>query len=146
MLRLEPPTADAIAHRWNAGGGMSTVAVIGESYDGPFAIDMRADGPHGLVAGTTGSGKSELLQTIVASLAVANRPDAMTFVLIDYKGGSAFKDCARLPHTVGMVSDLDGSPHRAGAGLAVRRAEAARGDPAARRGEGHRGLLATPGG
>jgi S-DNA-T family DNA segregation ATPase FtsK/SpoIIIE len=39
---------------------------------------------------------------------VANRPDTMTFVLIDYKGGSAFKDCARLPHTVGMVSDLDG--------------------------------------
>ena len=39
---------------------------------------------------------------------MANRPDSMTFVLIDYKGGSAFKDCARLPHTVGMVSDLDG--------------------------------------
>ncbi len=108
VLRLEPPTADAIAQRWNAGGGMSTLAVIGESYDGPFAIDIRRDGPHGLVAGTTGSGKSELLQTFVASLAAANRPDAMTFVLIDYKGGSAFKDCARLPHTVGMVSDLDG--------------------------------------
>ncbi len=108
VLRLEPPTADAIAQRWNAGGGMSTLAVIGESYDGPFAIDIRRDGPHGLVAGTTGAGKSELLQTFVASLAAANRPDAMTFVLIDYKGGSAFKDCARLPHTVGMVSDLDG--------------------------------------
>ena len=53
------------------------------------------------------SGKSELLQTIVASLAVANRPDAMTFVLVDYKGGSAFKDCVQLPHTVGMVTDLD---------------------------------------
>ena len=108
VLRLEPPTADAIARRWNAGGGMSTLAVIGESYDGPFAIDITRDGPHGLVAGTTGAGKSELLQTFVASLAAANRPDAMTFVLIDYKGGSAFKDCARLPHTVGMVSDLDG--------------------------------------
>jgi len=107
VLRLEPPTADAIAQRWYA-GGMSTMAVIGESYDGPFAIDIRRDGPHGLVAGTTGAGKSELLQTFVASLAAVNRPDAMTFVLIDYKGGSAFKDCARLPHTVGMVSDLDG--------------------------------------
>ena len=80
---------------------------MGESYDGPFGIDIRRDGPHGLVAGTTGSGKSELLQTIVASLAVANRPDAMTFVLVDYKGGSAFKDCVELPHTVGMVTDLD---------------------------------------
>src|SRR5690606_36809880 len=42
-----------------------------------------------------------------ASLAVADRPDDMTFVLVDYKGGSAFKDCAKLTHTVGMVTDLD---------------------------------------
>src|SRR6202012_5647214 len=69
--------------------------------------DLRRDGPHGLIAGTTGSGKSELLQTLVASLAVANRPEAMTFGLVDYKGGSAFKDCVQLPHTVGMVTDLD---------------------------------------
>ena len=84
--------------------------MIGESYDGPFGIDIRKDGPHALIAGTTGSGKSELLQTIVASLAVANRPDEMTFVLVDYKGGSAFTDCVQLPHTVGMVTDLD--PHQ----------------------------------
>ena len=69
---------------------------------------MKKDGPHALVAGTTGSGKSELLQSIIAALAVGNRPDAMTFVLIDYKGGAAFKDCVDLPHTVGMVTDLDG--------------------------------------
>jgi DNA segregation ATPase FtsK/SpoIIIE, S-DNA-T family len=106
VLNLEPPTAEAIVARWNA-GGRSTLALVGESYDGPFGIDIRKDGPHGLVAGTTGSGKSELLQTIVASLAVANRPDEMTFVLVDYKGGSAFADCVRLPHTVGMVTDLD---------------------------------------
>lgn len=106
VLQLEPPTPDAIAARW-AVNGMSTVAVVGESLDGPFGIDIRRDGPHGLVAGTTGSGKSELLQTLVASLAVANRPDTMTFVLVDYKGGSAFKDCVLLPHTVGMVTDLD---------------------------------------
>ena len=66
------------------------------------------DGPHGLVAGTTGSGKSELLQTLIASLAVGNRPDEINFVLVDYKGGAAFKDCNHLPHTVGMVTDLDG--------------------------------------
>lgn len=106
VLRLDPPTPDAIAGIW-AAGGRTTKAVIGESSDGPFTIDIRADGPHGLVAGTTGSGKSELLQTIIASLAVANRPDEMTFVLVDYKGGAAFKDCSRLPHTVGMVTDLD---------------------------------------
>ncbi|MFJ5839882.1 FtsK/SpoIIIE domain-containing protein [Streptomyces shenzhenensis] len=106
VLQLEPPTGDAITARWRL-GGQSTLAVIGESYDGPFGIDMRKDGPHGLIAGTTGSGKSELLQTIVASLAVANTPENMTFVLVDYKGGSAFKDCVKLPHTVGMVTDLD---------------------------------------
>lgn len=106
VLQLEPPTGEAVAARWRT-GGQSTMAVVGESYDGPFGIDIRRDGPHGLIAGTTGSGKSELLQTIVASLAVANTPEAMTFVLVDYKGGSAFKDCVKLPHTVGMVTDLD---------------------------------------
>jgi S-DNA-T family DNA segregation ATPase FtsK/SpoIIIE len=109
VLGLEPPAAMAIAGRWR-GGGRSTFAVIGESYDGPFGIDIKKDGPHALIAGTTGSGKSELLQTIVASLAAANRPDELTFVLVDYKGGSAFAACEQLPHTVGMVTDLD--PHQ----------------------------------
>ncbi|WP_394617027.1 FtsK/SpoIIIE domain-containing protein [Lentzea sp. JNUCC 0626] len=106
VLSLEPPTADGVAARWTT-GGRTTTAIMGESLDGAFALDLKRDGPHALVAGTTGSGKSELLQTLVASLAVANRPDAMTFVLVDYKGGSAFKDCVSLPHTVGMVTDLD---------------------------------------
>ena len=106
VMDLEPPTAQRIAAVWRA-AGRTTEALVGVSVDGPFAIDLRRDGPHGLVAGTTGAGKSELLQTLVASLAAANRPDAMTFVLIDYKGGSAFKDCVNLPHTVGMVTDLD---------------------------------------
>ena len=106
LLDLDTPDPDAIAARWLL-GGRSTRAVVGVSIDGPMAIDLVRDGPHGLVAGTTGAGKSELLQTLVASLAVANRPDAMNFVLVDYKGGSAFKDCVHLPHTVGMVTDLD---------------------------------------
>jgi DNA segregation ATPase FtsK/SpoIIIE, S-DNA-T family len=106
VLGLEPPAAGAITARWSA-GGRSTSAVIGECYDGPFGIDLCRDGPHALIAGTTGAGKSELLQSMIASLACVNRPDALTFVLIDYKGGSAFKDCVRLPHVVGMVTDLD---------------------------------------
>ena len=101
---LEDPTPEAVASRWT---GARTDVVIGEGFDGPFRLDLRRDGPHALIAGTTGSGKSELLQTLVASLAIANRPDELTFVLVDYKGGSAFKECARLPHTVGMVTDLD---------------------------------------
>ena len=106
VLELEPVGPEQFLSRW-AGAGRSTRATMGVSFDGPFCIDLVVDGPHGLVAGTTGSGKSELLQTIVASLAVANRPDAMNFVLVDYKGGAAFKDAVRLPHTVGMVTDLD---------------------------------------
>ena len=120
VLEMEPPAAAVIAARWR-GNGRSTVAILGETYDGPFGVDLRKDGPHALIAGTTGSGKSELLQTIVASLATANRPDEMTFVLVDYKGGSAFADCVQLPHTVGMVTDLD--PHQVERALASLSAE-----------------------
>ncbi|GLW96136.1 FtsK/SpoIIIE domain-containing protein [Microtetraspora sp. NBRC 16547] len=114
--------SEGIAKRW----GRSTRAVIGVGPDGPFEIDISRDGPHALIAGTTGAGKSELLQTLICSLAAANRPDEMTFVLIDYKGGAAFKECVRLPHTVGMVTDLDGHlTQRALASLAaeIRRRE-----------------------
>ncbi|KUL39517.1 cell division protein FtsK [Actinoplanes awajinensis subsp. mycoplanecinus] len=106
LLGIEPPTPGALTAGW-ALGGRSTTATLGAGYDGPFAIDLVRDGPHALIAGTTGSGKSELLQTLVATLAVVNRPDEMTFVLVDYKGGSAFAECADLPHTVGLVTDLD---------------------------------------
>lgn len=106
LLNLAAPTGAELAARWRPTG--TTRAMIGVGPDGPFAVDLSLDGPHGLVAGTTGAGKSELLQTLISSLAVANRPDQLTFVLIDYKGGAAFKECVRLPHTVGMVSDLDG--------------------------------------
>lgn len=105
LLGLDPVTPEAVLAGWSAGG--TTDVVLGAGFDGPLRVDLRRDGPHALVAGTTGSGKSELLQTLVASLALANRPDELTFVLVDYKGGSAFKDCARLPHTVGLVTDLD---------------------------------------
>lgn len=100
------PTAEQIEARW-ALYPRSTACVIGESVDGPFGLDISRDGPHGLIGGTTGSGKSELLQSLVASFAVTNTPQALNFVLVDYKGGAAFKDCVQLPHTVGMVTDLD---------------------------------------
>ncbi len=104
LLRLDPPGPDRVRELWQR--GRTTAVPIGLDADRPFLLDL-AQGPHMLVGGTTGSGKSELLQTIVASLAAHNRPDQMTFVLIDYKGGAAFRGCVDLPHTVGMVTDLD---------------------------------------
>ncbi|MEV0533825.1 FtsK/SpoIIIE domain-containing protein [Kitasatospora sp. NPDC050463] len=106
LLRLEPPDPDQLLARWRRRPA-STAFLLGTGYDGPLTLDLVRDGPHALVAGTTGSGKSELLQSFVASLAAANRPDELTFVLVDYKGGSAFRECAELPHTLGMVTDLD---------------------------------------
>jgi len=66
------------------------------------------DGVHGMIAGTTGSGKSELLLTLIAGLAINYDPTILNFVLIDYKGGSAFKPFETLPHCVDIVTNLDG--------------------------------------
>src|SRR5262245_54294277 len=108
LLDLEDCTPDAVLARWKAGGSdPPPAAPVGVAEDGVFGVDFVADGPHGLVGGTTGAGKSELLRTLVAGLAASIDPDHLTFVLVDFKGGSAFDECARLPHTVGMVTDLD---------------------------------------
>ena len=82
-------------------------AVLGAGHAGPVVVDLERDGPHLLVAGTTGSGKSELLQTLLAGLACAAPPTRTTFLLVDYKGGSAFGRLTRLPHTTALVTDLD---------------------------------------
>ena len=100
--------AAELDRRWSANlPGRSPAAPIGVSESGPMQLDLGRDGPHGLIGGTTGAGKSELLRSIVVSLALQASPQDLTFVLIDYKGGSAFDECAKLPHVVGMVTDLD---------------------------------------
>lgn len=102
----DPTSAASLASAWKRSEGRP-VGLLGLAVEGPVVVDLAADGPHALVGGTTGSGKSELLQTIVTGLAVSSPPDELAFVLVDYKGGSAFSECARLPHTVGLVTDLD---------------------------------------
>ncbi len=108
LIGLTGLNSDAVVRRWAAAGSKPVAAPIGVTAEGPLAVDWAGDGPHALLAGTTGAGKSELLRALVASLAVAVDPEHLNFVLIDYKGGSAFDACAGLPHTVGMVTDLDG--------------------------------------
>ncbi len=87
--------------------GISLRALVGQGSGDGFALDLRLQGPHALVGGTTGAGKSEFLQTWVLALAAAQSPKRVTFLFVDYKGGSAFARCTDLPHSVGLVTDLD---------------------------------------
>lgn len=106
QLDLHAPSGEQLAERWQRRTG-SLGATLGQGAEGPFRIDLRSDGPHCLIAGTTGAGKSELLRTLVASLAADHPPSRLAFLLVDYKGGAAFTPCAALPHVLDVVSDLD---------------------------------------
>lgn len=97
----------AVLAAWRAAGGRRSLrASVGVGKAGPLVLDLAEHGPHALVGGTTGSGKSEFLQTWIVAMAAARPPEQVTFLLVDYKGGSSFADCVRLPHTVGLVTDL----------------------------------------
>lgn len=78
---------------------------------GPVHLDLRepaagGDGPHGLVIGATGSGKSELLRTLVTGLALTHAPEELHLVLVDFKGGATFAGLADLPHTSALITNL----------------------------------------
>lgn len=87
-------------------------AVIGTDGTVPAVVDLVADGPHAVVAGVTGSGKSELLITWVLSLCRTHSPQQVTFLLADFKGGTAFDVLAAVPHVTGVITDLDGAGAR----------------------------------
>lgn len=105
--------------RWSENDPVKSLAApVGVRTDGTlFELDLheKYHGPHGLVAGMTGSGKSEFIITYILSMAVTYHPDEVSFVLIDYKGGGltgAFEDESReihLPHLVGTITNLDGA-------------------------------------
>ena len=114
-----PSRVDWDPDRSRGSSGVLSVR-IGMSPSGPVELDLVSDGPHALVAGCTGSGKSEALIGWLAAIAHCYPPDKVRFVLIDYKGGSTFARLRRLPHTHALLTDLDpGATTRALEGIAA---------------------------
>lgn len=104
LLPLSPAHTAA---RWAANVQAAGLAVpLGLRANGPLILDLESDGPHLLVAGTTGSGKSELLRSLALALALSHPPDRINFLFIDFKGGSGLGPLAGLVHCVGVLTDL----------------------------------------
>ena len=130
VVGIDEPTAEQVRARWaQRPASPGTRATIGVSARGTFSIDLVADGPHALVAGTTGAGKSELLRSLVVGLAVNLPPDELNVVLVDFKGGSAFDACADLPAHRRPGHRSRRAPRRAGPALPARRARPPRAGP-----------------
>ncbi len=101
----------SLAQRWGTSNVCRSMAApIGISKTGVVALDLhdKAHGPHGLVAGTTGSGKSEILQTYILSMATLYHPYEVAFVVIDFKGGGMVNQFKELPHLLGAITNIDG--------------------------------------
>ncbi|WP_084038298.1 FtsK/SpoIIIE domain-containing protein [Demequina sp. NBRC 110053] len=92
-----------------AGSPRVLTVALGEGARGTVEIDLDHDGPHLLVAGTTGSGKSVALELVVSALAAALPPTDLTVALVDFKGGAGLRACEALPHVNGTLTDLDGA-------------------------------------
>src|SRR5438309_3921240 len=107
VARLDP----AVIWRTRASADNLRTPIGVSSQGGAVLLDLKesalgGDGPHGLVIGATGSGKSELLRTVVTGLALTHPPDLLAFVLVDFKGGAAFAGLQDLPHVAGVITNL----------------------------------------
>lgn len=102
-----------VSSRWEKNAPYKSLAVpIGLRGQGDLVqlnLHEKAHGPHGLIAGTTGSGKSETIQSYILSLAVNFHPHDVAFLLIDYKGGGMANLFKNLPHLLGTITNLDGA-------------------------------------
>lgn len=103
----QPPDEVSWGETGMIDSGPTTAVTIGRAAEGPYDVDLVSEGPHAVIGGTTGSGKSELLSTWVLGLAAANSPQDVSMLLVDFKGGATFEPLRRLPHVVGVITDLD---------------------------------------
>lgn len=108
VLDLPTPTPESVAAMWST-TTRNPGAPVGLSTGGPLIVDLTKDGPHGIIAGASRSGKSEFLKTFIASLAARNHPDDLSFLFIDFKGGNDYQVAATLPHTVDLATQVDQS-------------------------------------
>ncbi len=110
MFAAGETDANGIIERWNAADTRKSLsAPLGViAGNAPIGLDLTetAHGPHGLVAGTTGSGKSELLISYILSMACTYSPEDVNFVIIDFKGGGMATQFAGLPHLIGTITNL----------------------------------------
>jgi S-DNA-T family DNA segregation ATPase FtsK/SpoIIIE len=113
LLGVADPEAFSTAQGWAPRPNRDKLRVpIGIGADGgPIELDLKESaqdgmGPHGLLIGATGSGKSELLRTLVLALAATHSSETLNFVLIDFKGGATFSSLDRLPHTAAVITNL----------------------------------------
>ena len=102
-----PEAVDLLAIEGDHASPASLSAPVGVGSDGPVVLDLVTHGPHAIVGGTTGSGKSELLLSWVLGIAAARSPTDVTFLFVDFKGGASFGSLQGLPHSVGVITDLD---------------------------------------
>jgi S-DNA-T family DNA segregation ATPase FtsK/SpoIIIE len=105
----ELPTPASVAREWARPKPYGLRAPIGVGPAGPLELDLVEHGPHALIGGTSGAGKSELLQSIVAAMIHQYPPTRLTFLFVDYKGGAASVVFNDVPHTVGYVTNLEAS-------------------------------------
>lgn len=107
VLGVDEPDARWVTERWLTNRPYGLRHPVGLGADGVFALDLVGDGPHALIGGTSGAGKSELLQSMVASLITVYPPTRLNFLFVDYKGGASSTVFRDVPHTVGYVTNLD---------------------------------------
>lgn len=106
ILNAPSTGATDLASQWRQRGANTNVPV-GTVSDAVFAMDVIRQGPHGLIGGTNGSGKTEFLKTLIASLAWSNHPDDLNFVIVDFKGGLDYAAMSRLPQVLQVSSNQD---------------------------------------